>query len=97
MAAPRMSRAAADARKQITSARESGFTQCVGSALGIERRFAGVSMMLGRTEFAVISVPRVSAAIACVIATTPALLEAYAAACVVGKAPVREPIVTIRP
>src|SRR3954452_11770815 len=48
---PRVSAFCGDARKAIVAATSSTFGHLSNSALGIDFRFAGVSMMLGTTAF----------------------------------------------
>src|SRR6478752_6144708 len=76
--APWMARAPGDARKTIMRARSSGATHREGSAAGIERRFSGVSMMVGSTQFTLMWCSRNSAAIASVSRITTALDAEYA-------------------
>src|SRR5690348_6462276 len=75
-----MSLASSLDKNKITSAIASGVGHLLKSAFGIARRFAAVSMMLGRTELARTPVPFKSAARESIIATAAALDATYAAA-----------------
>src|SRR3546814_12986679 len=66
------SAAPSEASQRARSATASGDTHLPGSADGIAARWAGVSMVLGRTTLAVTPLSTVSAAIVRVSATRPA-------------------------
>src|SRR5207244_3205934 len=67
---PVTSAAAGEARNRIACATDSGFTHFDTSAPGMARRFASVSMVLGRTAFTVTRWGRASCASAAVSART---------------------------
>src|SRR5439155_27213459 len=88
---------ASRARTAIASATASTGTQPFRSLSGIAARFAGVSMVLGRTAFTVIPLGRVSWASAWVRAITPALATVWAMKPPAGGTTAREATMTTRP
>src|SRR5580693_4900538 len=94
-----MSRASSLRRNATTPAAEGRLTHFAGSTLGIAARFAGVSIVLGRTALTRTPADSTSAATACASATTAAFDAAYAAdpALVAGSTAAREPMTTMLP
>ena len=84
-----------DRRWAITPAISSGLTHLEKSALGIEARFPGVSITLGRIALQRIPSSRYSTATASVKASTAALDEMYPAAPLKGRRTARVPTQTI--
>src|SRR5215469_12482892 len=73
-AAPETRCAAGEARNRYACATSAILGQDAWSASGIALRLAGVSMMLGTTQFTVMPVPRTSAAAMVTRCSTPSLL-----------------------
>ena len=98
-AAPLTSRESSDSKNAITEDAESSETHFVGSAEGIDERFAGVSIVLGRIELMRTPCSSTSCATVCAIVTTAAFDAAYAAEPVLvhGRSTAREPMTTMLP